>query len=160
MIMANETKPVPAASASKAGTTTKPAEKKPRKPPVRKVLKPLDFSQIEIKAATPEVMKAFRRTKGPRDAEQTAVDDLIRRAHERWVAAGRPQSWLDSPGLHIRVPLDQFETVETRARRAGSYFDLAIRFSNRVDKDGYAEVVLVAKDKPVKDDESDGVETA
>lgn len=155
--MVDKVAPTPAtktqAVESKAGAKPADKPKAARKPP--KVLKPLDFSQIEVKTATPDVMRQFRRTRGPRDAEQKAVDDLIRRAHEKWNAAGRPESWVDTPGLYIRVPVDQFETIEARARRAGAYFDLAIRFSNRVDKDGYAEVVLVAKDKPAKVDESD-----
>ena len=162
--MANEpkttqAKAVPAKTVPepKQGAETVTGVSKTRKPPVRKELKPLDFSQIKVTAASAETMREFRRTRGPRDAEQRQVDNLIRQAHERWVSAGRPESWLESPGLHIRVPADQFETVENRARRSGAYFDLAIRFSNRVDKDGYAEVVLVAKDKPVKADDSDGV---
>lgn len=142
------------AAPAKAPATNKDGS--PRKAPVRKALKPLDFSQVKVTAiADKSKMREFKRTRGERDKEQLQIDNLVRQAHERWVAAGSPEVWEDCPGLHFRVPVDQFETLETRARRAGAYFDLAIRFGDRKVKDGYAEVVLVAKDKSERDNSSD-----
>lgn len=139
------------AEAAKAAAA-KTAAPKQRKAPVRKDLKPLDFGKMTVTVVTdPAKLREFKRTRGERDKEQVQVDNLVRQAHERWVAAGRPEDWMDCQGaaLHIKVPADQYETVETRARRSGAYFDLAIRFGDRKVKDGYAEVILVAKDKPV-----------
>ena len=140
-----------AEAAKAAAAKTTPA--KQRKAPVRKDLKPLDFGKMTVTVVTdPAKLREFKRTRGERDKEQVQVDNLVRQAHERWVAAGRPEDWMDCQGaaLHIKVPADQYETVETRARRSGAYFDLAIRFGDRKVKDGYAEVILVAKDKPVR----------
>jgi len=128
--------------------TTADAPKKTRE---RKVLAPLDFSQLAVRTIhDADTMRAFKRTRGERDPEQQQIDALVRRAYEHWVATGKGETWTESRGLHIRVPVGQYDTIYTRALRAGAFFDMAIRFSDRKDADGYAEVVLVAKDKPVK----------
>lgn len=126
----------------------------PRKAPVRKDLPPLDFGKLTVTAvADKDTMRSFKRTRGERDKEQVQIDNLVRQAHERWIAAGSPDVWDDCPGLHLKVPAAQYETLATRVRRSGAYFDLAIRFGSRKEANGYAEVVLVAKDKTVKGDD-------
>lgn len=121
-------------------------------------LPPLDFTQIKVRAATKDDLLAHRRTMGTRDPEQVAADNLTRQAYDKWIEAGRPTDWLSSAGFHIRVPESQFETFEKRIRSAGQHYALAIRFGERKDSDGYAEVVLVVKDRPknvMKDDAED-----
>lgn len=123
-----------------------------RKPPVRKQRAALDFSQIKVTKATEETLRQHRRTRGERDTEQKAVDTLVRQVHEAWVSAGRPEEWREQAGVavHLRIPSGQYETLEWRLRKAGEYFDVAIRLSDRTDVDGYVEFVFLAKDRPVK----------
>lgn len=127
-----------------------------RKAPVRKDLPSLDFGKLTVTAvADKDTMRSFKRTRGERDKEQVQIDSLVRQAHERWVAAGSPEVWEECPGLHLKMPTAQYDTLATRVRRSGAYFDLAIRFGSRKDSNGYAEVILVAKDKPVKGADDD-----
>lgn len=157
-----ETKPK--ASETKARIETAKAEKVEKK--VAVPLVPLDFNAIQVRSVKKDDLIAHRRTKGERDKEQVATDNLARRAYDKWVEAGRPEMWLDAEdaGFHLRIPEAQFPTFEKRIRSAGMHYQLAVRLGQRVDVDGYAEVVLVVKDRPknekveseteVKDDEA------
>jgi hypothetical protein len=127
-----------------------------RKPPVRRDRPALDLASMKVVEVTnADTMRAFRRTRGERDKEQVIVDNLVRKAHEKWIGLGRPNDWNDSlSGYQISVPDAQFETVEWRIRRAGEYFDVAIRFGEVKHQDGYAVFIFIAKDRPVKEDVS------
>jgi len=123
-----------------------------------KPLPPLDFTQIKVRATTKDDLLAHRRTKGKRDPEQVATDNLTRQAYDKWLEAGSPTDWLDSSGFHIRLPEGQFETFEKRVRNSGQHYGLAVRFGQRIDSDGYAEVVMIVKDRPKKDSEGESDE--
>lgn len=142
----------PKASETKARIETAKAEKKPSVP-----LVPLDFTAIKVRSVTKDDLIVHRRTKGERDKEQIATDNLARQAYDKWVAAGRPETWLDAEdaGFHLRIPEAQFATFEKRIRNSGQHYQLAVRLGQRVDMDGYAEVVLVVKDRPKKDEGSE-----
>ena len=128
-----------------------------------KVLAPLDFSSIKVRETTADDMRNHRRTKGTRDPEQVATDNLVRQAYDKWVESGKPTDWLASSGFHVRLPEGQFDTFVERVRRSGLHFSLAVRFGQRRDADGYAEVVMVVKDrveKTEKKSEESGEEAA
>lgn len=134
-------------------------EKKARTP-----LAPLDFSAIHINANVDETKAAkFRHTKTgkERDNDQQAADDLVGKAHRRWVDAGSPKDWTEAiqkAGMHLRVRDDQFEPLKARIQRAGTFLGVGIRFGKALasEVDGHIETVFYAKDKPVK--EADDVE--
>jgi hypothetical protein len=146
--------PTPTATGPAAGKTTKSGA--PRKPRGSVVRPALDPGEIKITAAEdPELFRRHRRTKGPRDPEQVFVDKIVTAAHDRWVAAGRPEEWLDYKGLQLRVPSDKYETLVWRINRSGDHLGVAIRLGSVVHADGYAVNVLVVKDRTVKEGEGD-----
>ena len=148
-----ETVDRPAPTTTAAKKTVAPAAAKPKKRAEPKVLPKLDFSAIEVREATPDLMRDHRRTRVERDADQVAVDTLVRQAHERWVNAGRPESWVDSAtGYALAVPKAQQEALETRIRRAGAFFSVSIRFGTPKDLgNGKVRILFFAKDRSEKD---------
>lgn len=126
----------------------------------RKPLAPLDFSAIHISSTVDEDMAAkFRHTKPgatkPRDEHQMAADDLVAKAHKKWVDADRPSNWAEAvqrAGMHLKVRADQWEPLKQRIQRAGTYHKVAIRFGQTIPSEtteGHLETVFYAKDKPV-----------
>lgn len=131
-----------------AAGTTKPAARATRTPVERK---PLDFSQIQVTQITnPSTMAKARPAKKERTAEQKQIDTIVERAWEAWKNSGRPTAWAKMQGMKLRVPADQLSTLQYRIRQAGTFFDCKIRFGAVKEADGYAEVVFVAMDRPVK----------
>lgn len=139
--------------------TPSPAAKKtadkpeaPAKTRVRKDYAPLDFTSIKATPVTSrETLVKHRNTKGERGDEQAAVDKLVKQAHERWIEAGKPTAWLESnTGYLLQMPEKQVETFMYRVRKAAVYYDVAVRFGKTVVENGKADVLFIAKDKPVK----------
>lgn len=150
---AKKTAAAPAAPADKAKPGRKPGTKaEPKK------LVPLDMSQIVVtKVQDPETMRDHRRSRGERDQDQVAIDSLVRESHKRWIEAGRPEEWgkCIAASYTLRVPKMAQDTVETRIRRAGTYFDVSIRFGVPKDLEGgFVQILFFAKDRPVKDAKS------
>jgi hypothetical protein len=160
MIMVEKT-PTPKATKT-AEAAPKAAPKTENKPRVRKEYKPLDLTGIKATPVTTrEQLVKHRNTKGERTPEQIAVDKLVVNAYNRWVEAGKPEAWLEcNTGYLMEMPLDQVETFVHLVRKAGVYHDHAIRFGRTLEgEDGLAQVLFVAKDRPVKDGESDDAES-
>lgn len=143
----------PAVSGTKAPAVSKPAGQTGVKPgPKPSVERPaLDLGKITVSETTRETIVRHRRTKGERDPEQIHVDKIVEAAHKRWVEAGKPEEWLDSKGLKLRVPAGQMDTLVWRIQKSGTHLGLAIRLGKPIRDGEYAETVLVVKDKPVKD---------
>lgn len=153
---------VPPAAVAKKTVAAVPVEgeKKDRKPRVVKEYAPLDFTQIEIHALdTPQQMGEHRRTRGDRGDEQKYVDKIVKQAYERWVSAGKPDAWVDSRGLRLRVPDGQVETLQFRIRKAGTFYAMRIRFGDLVSTNGKTTVPFIATDpKSESDGDEDGDE--
>lgn len=125
------------------GTPGKPRKERPA----------LDFGSLVVTEITErKTMAEYRRTRTEREPEQRAVDQLVNKAYEAWLAAGKPTSWVQTPGMLVKVPEKQFETLQFRIRKAGVFYDLRIRFGDvKVSADGkvkYAECVFTATDRP------------
>jgi len=74
------------------------------------------------------------------------------RAVARWEESGRPDNWLRTPGLKLRIPTDQVDTLKFRLRKSALYYGMALRFGATVTgSDGYSEIVFIAKDPNEKD---------
>ncbi len=121
--------------------------------PVVKERVGLDFSTITVQVANKAAMVAHKRTRGAnaeRDKDQLAVDKIVNSAYAAWTEAGKPAGWdVDKGyGILVKVPAAAVETLEWRIKRAGTFYDLKIRFGGTIVEDGYAEVCFVASDKP------------
>lgn len=141
----------PQAGATRARATNKDGSPRKKAEPVQRT--PVDFSKLTVSAVTERTeMAKYRRTKTERDAEQKALDDLVVKAHKRWEESGRPDNWLQSPGLKLRIPTDQVDTLKFRLRKSALYYGMALRFGATVSSgDGFSEVVFIAKDPNEKD---------
>lgn len=147
----------PAESAAPAPASEKP--RRGRKPGQEaKPYVPLDFNRIVVsEVSNPETMRQHRRTSA-RDDDQVAIDDLVRKSHQRWIEAGKPEKWGEciSASYTLRIPAEARDTVERRIRRAGTYFDVSIRFGQPVElQGGFVQILFFAKDRSAKDVEAD-----
>lgn len=137
----------------------------PKKGSKRTVIErpPLDFKSLTVAKATPQTMKEHRPVGRVRDDEQLQIDGIVKAAYQEWVAAGKPSDWTEQPGTYLSVPESQLDTLKWRVTRAGTHYDLKIKFSSPeiskvelTDEDGegtgefmmVAEVVFTATDKP------------
>jgi hypothetical protein len=162
MIMSEKTPATPP-TAKAAKSAAAPAKTdQVKKTRVRKDYAPLDLTTIQAVPVSRELLVKHRNTKGEREPEQIAVDKLVNTAYKRWVEAGKPQAWLESDtGYLMKMPKEQVETFMYRVRKAGTYYDVAIRFGKVLeDEDGKSLVLFIAKDRPVKDEESGESENA
>jgi hypothetical protein len=122
------------------------AEKTPREKLPALDLTALD--EIEV-IKTAETMHAMRPQKTRTD-EQAAVDDLVRKAYNAWLAAGRPEKW-DSKaphGIKLAVREDQLKSVQAAIRNGGNHFNFRIRMGKVTVTDGRARFAFIATDKP------------
>lgn len=151
-----QAKPTETTPTAQAAAKKRPGRKPGQEP---KPFVPLDFSQIQVtEVQSPETMRQHRRT-AERDQDQQAVDTLVRKSHQRWIEAGKPEKWGEciSASYTLRVPKAAQDTVERRIRRAGTYFEVAIRFGQPVELDnGHVQILFFAKDRSVKDAEANG----
>jgi hypothetical protein len=157
MTTGTDQKPATATKTAPAKKTAETAKKKAEPKP----FVPLNFDAIAVTAVTSaDTMRDHRRSRGERDEDQQAIDTLVRKAHQRWMEAGRPEEWVkQTTGYTLRVPNHVVDTVERRIRRAGQYFDLAIRFGKPVDLgNGHTQLLFIAKDRTEKDDAEDAAE--
>lgn len=145
-----EATPAKATKTAASKTPQKPGEEPKKRQ--RKDYKPLDFSAIQAEPVTSrETLVKHRNTKGERDPEQVAVDKLVKNAHQRWIEAGRPETWLESTtGYRLVMPTEQVETFVYRVRRAAVYYDVAVRFGKTIENGKMSELLFIAKDRPVK----------
>lgn len=148
----NQTPAPPAAKPTPGTPTGTPVGVKPpttakKRVPVERPA--LNFDAIQVTAITnPSTMAKARPAKKDRTAEQKLVDGIVEKAWEAWKTSGRPNRWAKMQGMQLRVPEAQFDTLQYRIRQAGTFLDLKIRFGAVTRKDGYAEVVFVATDRP------------
>lgn len=147
------------AEAAKKTAASKPeGAKRERKP-----LATLDVKSIQVTAVNDaETMRKHRHERTERGADQRAIDDLVRQAHERWVNAGRPENWMESTtGYTLKVPEGQYDLLKAKIQKSGTYFNVAIRFGKRQESSGgYAELLFIAKDRAPKQEKTDGDEAA
>lgn len=135
-------------------TTNGQPSRRGRKPGQAPKVRPaLDLGSLEVTKITERrTMAEFRRTRGERPAEQKAIDQIVDRAYQAWVEAGKPTNWVQQPGMLLRVPASQFETLQFRVRKAGVFYDLRIRFGDikttGSGKSKITECVFVATDRP------------
>jgi hypothetical protein len=137
---------------ARATTPETPATETPAKAP----LPALNLSGAKLAVVSPEVLKVRQRSRGrtaaPRSKEQLIIDQLVKQAHDKWVAAGRPKAFAKSPGGQVTVPAEQQIVVERAIRKAGTYHDLSIRFGDSdPDDNGNVTIVFRVSDRPVKD---------
>lgn len=136
--------------ATQTDTETKPrAERKP--------LPELDLSTIQAGRLAREDMARVRPIKeGMRNETQRHYDKEVAEAHAAWVAAGRPDKWVDMPGMVNVVPVQHEDAVKAYVRKAGNYHSVKIRFGRTMaHAEGYVTVTYVAIDRPVRDPKLD-----
>lgn len=141
-------------AARKTNTETV-TETKPRAE--RKPLPELDLSTIQAGRLSREDMARVRPVKvGMRNETQRHYDDEVREAHAAWVAAGRPDKWVDMPGMVNVVPAQHEDAVKAYVRKAGNLHSVKIRFGRTMaHAEGYVTITYVAIDRPVRDTADD-----
>lgn len=139
----------PAAPAAPAKRGPKPGSK--REPLA------LDLSGLSVQTVTdPQEMAKARRTRGERSADQKRLDAMVEAAWKAWKEAGEPTEWPRMPGVKLRIPEAQFETLQAGIRKAGQFYALKVRFGRPIKgSDGSVEIVFVVTDRPEKDDDDD-----
>ena len=122
-----------------------------------KVRPPLDVAAIEVRKADQDTMRAFRKQRDTRksDKEQQMIDRLVAQAYDQWVTAGKPEEWEEKNGLYVKLPEDQLETLTWRVHRAGTFFNMSVRFGDVKTEEGYSETVFTATDKREKSAEAE-----
>lgn len=110
-----------------------------------------DVSARRLNKAEMAERRPRRSTVQDRGKDQLAVDKIVDSAYKAWLEAGSPEAWdVDKGyGVAVKVPEAAAETVQWRIRKAGTLYDLKIRFGSVITEKGYSEVVFVATDKPV-----------
>jgi hypothetical protein len=98
--------------------------------------------------------------KGARDRspEQKLFDDLVTKAYAKWVAAGKPGKFTESPGGAVKVRDDELVilTVQRAIRRSGVFLDFSVRFGlTDPDEDGNVTILFRVSDPRKGDDDDD-----
>jgi hypothetical protein len=122
--------------------------KTPRQPKERPAL---DLNAAQFGTLTDKTDMAHFRPGRERDDEQRQIDAIVEQAYQDWIDSGSPTRWTDMKGTYARVPEDQMETLQWRVRRAGSHYELRVRFGQVRVADGYAETVFVVLDRAAAD---------
>lgn len=146
-----KTTPAPVKAAEKA-----PAKRGPKPGSKREALA-LNLDGLQVKTVTdPQEMAKARRTRGERSPEQKRLDAMVEAAWKAWKEAGEPTEWPRMPGVQLRIPEAQFETLQAGIRKAGNFYDLRVRFGRPIkDGNGNVEIVFVVTDRTSNDDNND-----
>lgn len=137
-------------AARKTNTET-PTETKVRAE--RKPLPELDLTTIQAGRLDRADMAKVRPIKiGMRNATQQHYDEEVAEAYGAWAQAGRPDKWVDMPGMVNVVPAASEDVVKAYIRKAGNFHSVKIRFGRTLPhSDGYVTVSYVAIDRPVRE---------
>ena len=133
-----------------------PAKRGPKPGSKREPLA-LDLSGLSVTTVTnPQEMAKARRTRGERSADQKRLDAMVEAAWQAWKDAGQPTEGPRMPGVKLRIPEAQFETLQAGIRKAGQFYARKVRFGRPIKgSDGSVEIVFVVTDRPEKDDDDD-----
>lgn len=116
----------------------------------------LDLSGLTVATVTDrQEMAKARRTRGERSADQKRLDAMVETAWTAWKEAGSPTEWPKMPGVKLRIPTPQYDTLIAGIRKAGQFYDLKVRFGRAVESGDATEVVFVVMDRPDNDDDND-----
>lgn len=140
-----------ATRAARPAKAVQPAvEDKPKRTRNRVVRDTLDIAGISAVVVKERNEMAYARpTRGERSPQQQAVDKLVEQAFEAWVKGGKPDSWVDSVGMRLRVPAGgQYETLRYMLTRSSILFDVKVRIGRILETDGYCEFVFVVSERP------------
>lgn len=106
----------------------------PEKPAVK-----LDLTGAKLELVDDSAMAEAQRPRTgkprARDAQQTALDEMVKQAHAKWVAAGRPEAFRKSPGGRVTVLAEQEEAITRAIRSSGNHLGKSIRFGISVKSD-------------------------
>jgi hypothetical protein len=121
---------------------------------VQKVRPALEIKTAAVLEPKSEHLRAQRPSKGSRDPEQRMVDDLVRKAYDTYIAAGKPKTWDDMGGGFAILPDEQVETLKWRIGLSARYFSdeettVKITFGAVESEDGFSTVVFTASEKEV-----------
>jgi hypothetical protein len=120
----------------------------------RVILPPLDLTGASAAVVSPDVLAKASRprtgTRRDRSKAQLVIDDLVRKAYDAWIKAGKPASFAASPGGKITVPAANQVVVESAIRKAGNFLNLSIRFGLNKPEGDTVEIVFKAADRKPK----------
>lgn len=97
-----------------------------------------------------------------RDANQVAMDGIIRKYHDEWLNSGSPTRWVDMPKCRYHIPPAAVDGFRYLVRRAADFHGVAIKWGGQQgtavhDSNGNTVLVFAVRDRreQVKDGSED-----
>lgn len=166
-IIGNRNKPADGPTEAKAEAATANVERRmvesddrpqpatPTKAPrVRKELPDVDFGSLQEIQTTPDLIRALKPVKGNRTPQQEQTDELVRKAHAKWVTAGRDMK-ATFDGKHtaaistLRVTPEHVEALRYRLQQSATFLQYRLRFGKQ-DEKLPGVVMFYVTDRPEK----------
>jgi hypothetical protein len=145
-------------------TDTKTTAKTPAKTPAKRAgrkpgqqAKVYDFDGLNpAMLAEPHVvddsLAARTAPQKVRDERQIAMDTVVKRLHNQWIAAERPNRWAAMPKARYDIPVKAVEGFQYIVRRAADYHGVAVKWGTPVrNTDGNVVIVFAIRDRRVRD---------
>lgn len=124
-------------------------------PRQRKELPDVDFGSLQTVETTADLIRVLKPSKGTRTAQQEQTDELVRKAHAKWVAAGRDmKATFDSKHAAsittLRVSAEHVEALRYRLQQSATFLQYRLRFGKQ-DANLPGVVMFYVTDRPVKE---------
>lgn len=146
-------KPSAATPPARGVTATGAQPKRPGRKPGQKA-KEYDFGGLDVSllanpGAVDETLAARTAPQRARDERQVAMDGVVNKIHNDWIAVGRPQKWAQMPKVSYTIPPRAVEGFKYIVRRAADYHGVAIKWgtSTKDSKTGLERIVFAVRDR-------------
>jgi hypothetical protein len=161
----------PAPSAAPKPETAKPETAKPEGAKRgRKAGPPKEYDFNGLSAAllsapqpvTTQMASQFAPSRA-RDENQIAMDGVIKKYHDAWLAAGSPTKWVDMPKCRYHIPPNAVDGFKFLVRRAADFHGVAIKWGGQQgtavrDQSGNNVIVFAVRDRRTKDEPVDATD--
>lgn len=137
-------------------TDNRPEPATPTKAPrQRREMPEINFSALQNVETSADIIRVLKPVKGSRTPQQEQTDELVRKAHAKWVAAGRDMK-VSFDSKHaasittLRVAPEHVEALRYSLQGSATFLQYRARFG-RQDANLPGVVMFFVTDRPVKE---------